>query len=206
MMWLLIILFSFMTFQAQGQSLAENARSVKALGMGGVFIPFVRGADAIFYNPAALGKSPLLDIRLLDLNIGVNSFTAENVTKIQDIDPDDSSTYNDFFGKKIWLQTTGKVAVSLPYLAMGYLYDAEVSTELHNQPFQYLKLILKMTKQSISVEHSRSADSYLGMAVKRVTRWGGSTQDLGITTIANANNLQAIGDNFKTKVRVTDWI
>lgn len=200
-MKLLIVFFLFLTtISVQAQSLAEGSRSVRSLGMGGVMIPFVHGAEAIFYNPAALGTSPTLDIRLLDLTVGANTFTVENLKEIQDIDANDPSTYNRFFGKKIWAQTTGKVAVSLPYLAVGYLNDAEVTTELHNPAFPAFNTYFRNDEAFyLGGAFAIGPDSYVGMSVKRINRWGGITQDLGVSTIANANNLQDIGDNFQNK-------
>ncbi|MNS96079.1 hypothetical protein D3C72_1303620 [compost metagenome] len=41
--------------------------------------------------------------------------------------------------------------------------------------------------------------TYGGVSVKRMERWGGESQDLGLTTIANADDFRAIGDNFENK-------
>lgn len=203
MMRFILFFFVMMIFSpglSQAQGLTETSRSIRTLGMGGVYIPFAEGAESVFYNPAALGKGRLFDIKLLDLTVGTNAFTVSSLPNISSLDANDPSSYNQFFGEKIWVQTTGKLAVALPFVALGYLNDAEVSAELHNPAFPQFETYFR-TDDAVYLGGALpiGPGSYLGMSLKRINRWGGSTEELGMSVISNANNLQSIGDSFQNK-------
>ena len=56
MKYLALVLILTTTLTAKAQEMYESARSIRSLGMGGMYIPIVRDADALFYNPAALNR------------------------------------------------------------------------------------------------------------------------------------------------------
>lgn len=184
----------------QAQSLGDSARSARSRAMGGVYVPFVRDAEAVFVNPAALGYSPLLDIKLIDLSVASNSFTVENIKDFQDIDLNNPSSLNEFYGERLWAQANGKVAVSLPYLAVGYLNSAEVSLQLHNPAFpQFDTYFIQDEAIYLGGALALGPSTYLGMAFKRINRWGGTTQELSVGDVSDATTIQDIGDNFQNK-------
>lgn len=203
--WYLVCLLTIVFFAqlVQAQSLSETSRSLRALGMGGVYIPFVTGADAVFYNPAALGRVSGLDIKLASVAVGGGStsdLTQETLNELQNIDPNDPSTFNNLFGKRIWLQGTGKVAFALPYFGMGYLTDYETSLELHNPAYPEFDTYFRNdTAIYLGGAVPLGPVSYLGMSLKRINRWGGNSQQLSLTEVSNATSIDDIGRNFDRK-------
>ncbi|WP_374075038.1 hypothetical protein [Bdellovibrio bacteriovorus] len=199
-MKLLAFLFLIFSSQTWAQSLGDTGRSIRARGMGGVYVPFVGGADALFVNPAALGRGSVLDIKLMELTVGANTELVENLSAFQDIDPNDPTTFNQFYGKKMWAQATGKAAVALPFLALGYLNDSEVSVELHNPAFPQFETYFRNDEAVyLGTAFPLGPGTYLGMSLKRINRWGGSVQELAVSDVADASSLQDIGDRFQNK-------
>nr|WP_295899471.1 hypothetical protein [uncultured Bdellovibrio sp.] len=196
-LFFVLILFSSNSW---AQSLGDTARSIRARGMGGVYAPFVGGADALFVNPAALGKGSVLDIKLMELTVGTNTELVENLSAFQSIDANDPSTFNQFYGKKMWAQATGKAAVALPFIALGYLNDSEVSVELHNPAFPQFETYFRNDEAVyLGSAFPIGPATYVGMSLKRVNRWGGNTQELAVSDVADASSLQDIGTNFQNK-------
>lgn len=196
----LTLILTTLSLPAMSQSMGDNARSLRSRAMGGVYIPFASGAEAIFFNPAGLGKASLLDIKLLELDVGVNTTGVTESSKLSTINADDPSTFNQLFGKRIWAQVTGKSAVSLPFLSIGYLTDAEVSLELHNPAFPEFETYFRNDSAFyVGQAFSIGPSSYLGISLKRVNRWGGSTQNIGVGSIAGATSIDSIGGNFQNK-------
>lgn len=182
------------------QSLGDSTRSIRSRAMGGVYIPFANSAEAIFANPAGLGRTSLLDIKLLDVTVGVNTTGVTEAANLQNINPDDPNSFNQLFGKRVWLEATGKTAVSLPFLSVGYLNDSEVSLELHNPTFPEFETYFRNDDAFYAgTAFTVAPGTYLGFAVKRVNRWGGSTENIQIGSIAGATNIQDIGSNFQNK-------
>ncbi|MEK2690045.1 hypothetical protein [Bdellovibrio sp. GT3] len=196
---LLTFILTFST-TALAQSLSEFARNARALGMGGTYIPFVNGADAVFYNPAALGKVEGLDIKVVDVGISLNSISPEDLEAIQNIDPNDPNSYNSLFGTRVWVQATGKTALALGNFAVGYLNDNEVSLELHNPAYpQFDTYFRQDTGYYLGYAFNVAPGTYFGIAAKRIDRWGGVPQELGLSDVANADSFNEIGDRFDDK-------
>lgn len=196
-----LLLFLVIPCFAQAQNLFEIGRSIRSAGMGGMFIPVATGVDAIFYNPAALGKGSGLNIELVNLEAGINGQEALDLieTGSSITNPSD---YNQFFGKKVWFETMGRAGVTLPYMGIGFQSGTQVSMELHNPGFpQFQTYFHNDTVIALGGALSLGNRSYFGLTVKQVQRWGAETIDLGLSTIANANSLSSIGDNFQNKGR-----
>lgn len=174
-------------------------RNIRASGMGGINIPIVSGVDAVFYNPAALAKGTGVYIELMDIALGVNGQEAIDLAQTGS-SITNPSDYNQFFGKKIWVEGQGLAGVTLPYLGVGFLSQTRISLELHNPGFpQFQTYFHSDTVVAFGGAVNLGNKTYLGATLKQVQRWGAETIDLGLTTIANANSLSSIGDNFQNK-------
>ncbi|WP_413560045.1 hypothetical protein [Bdellovibrio sp. HCB209] len=192
-----MVLFST---SAMAQSLTEFARNARSLGMGGVYIPFVSGADAVFYNPAALSKVEGLDIKLAEIGVSLNSLSKEDIDELQNFDPNDPNTYNSLYGKRVWLQATAKAAVAVGNFAVGYLQDAEVSLELHNPTYPQFETYFRHdTGYYLGFALPIGPGTHLGMAAKKLNRWGGVMQELSLTDVSNASTIDDIGSRFDDK-------
>lgn len=197
------LIFAFIgmfAFEAMSQSVADRGRTVRSLGMGGVLIPFVDSADAIFYNPAALKRASLIDIRLLDLSVGTNSNTVDQLQTIQDINPDDPASFNSLYGQKIWIHANGRTAFSTPLFAFGYITDYEVQAELHNPAFPFFETYFRNDEAYyLGRSFEILPGTYFGLSFKRMNRWGGESQQLGVGDIADASTLTDIGSRFENR-------
>ncbi|MGZ3774579.1 MAG: hypothetical protein ACXVCY_02030 [Pseudobdellovibrionaceae bacterium] len=192
-----LIIFSF---TAGAQSIGDSVRSIRSRGMGGVYIPFASGAESIFFNPAGLGKSKLLDIQLLDVGLGVNANAISQMNNIQKADPKNPSTLTPLFGQRIWAEGTGKTAVSLPFLSVGYIHDTEVSLQLNNPTYPQFDTYFRNDQAFYVGEAFTIAPStYLGVTLKRDTRWGGAQQNIAVSSIAGSSSMDTIGGNFQNK-------
>lgn len=190
----------FVSSSAVAQSLTEFARNARSLGMGGVYIPFVNGADAVFYNPASLSKVEGLDIKAVEVGVSLNSLSQEDLDELQNFDPNDPNTYNGLYGKRVWVQATGKSAVAVGNFAVGYLYDAEVSLELHNPTYPQFETYFRQDSgYYVGYAIPIGPGTHLGMTAKRLNRWGGVKQELSLTDVSNAESINDIGNRFDDK-------
>ena len=197
-MKLWLIGFLFLTTQAvHAQEIYETARSIRSLGMGGMYIPIVKDTDALFYNPAALGRLEGLNIQLINIGVGVSSLDSETLETISNIDTNDPSTFNDLFGERIWAGGTGKAAVALPYIGVGYVTDVQTSLELHNPGFpEFDTYFLHDTTMVLGGAIPIGPGAYLGMNFKYTARQGGTRKDLGLSTVVDGATLEDIADQF----------
>jgi hypothetical protein len=191
-----VLLLNFQTFAA---SPVDSARTIRSAGMGGVEIPFAIGVDAIFHNPAALVRSPGLSVQLGSLIFGVNGQEAFDLASTGS-SINSTADYNQFFGKKIWFEASGQAGLALPRIGLGFLSETKTALELQNPGFpQFETYFVNDTITALSGALPIDNASAVGVTLKQIRRWGGNTTDLGLETIASANNLESIGDNFKNK-------
>lgn len=185
---------------ASAQEINQMYRSIRTLGMGGAALTTIRGSEALFVNPAAMGRIEGLDIHLLGVNLGGRMLSTEDLDAIKNLDQNDPSTYNDLFGRRIYANAMGSAAVALPYLGFGYYTDYTVSLELHNPGFPSFTTYFRNDEAYvIGGSYPLGPKTSLGLALKRINRWGGDVQELGLGTVANAGDIQGVMNEFQNK-------
>ncbi|WP_246845124.1 hypothetical protein [Bdellovibrio sp. NC01] len=196
----LTFILLFTAQAAMGQQLYETARSIRSLGMGGMYIPVVNDVDALFYNPAALAKQKGFNFLLADVALGINSDAISDIDTYKDFDPNDPTSYDSLFGKRLYAQGMGKAGFTMPYFGVGYYTNYDVSLELHNPAYpQFKTYFLNDSAFVLGGAVPITENFSVGMNLKRITRWGGEEKDLGLSTIANGTSFDEIGKNFDNK-------
>lgn len=196
----LISIFILLTSGAQAQEINQMYRTIRSLGMGGADMTTVDGAQALFVNPAALQRIEGLDIHILNVDLGGRVPSTEDLEAIEGLDANDPSTYNDLFGRRMFFTAGGSAAVALPYLGFGYSTGYNLSLELNNPGYpSFTTYFRKDDTYVVGGAYPVGPQTSFGLSLKRINRWGGDTQEIGLTTVANGGDLQAIMDEFNNK-------
>lgn len=183
----------------QAQELPDINRNLRSLGMGGVQIVNVLPGDAVFYNPAALGKVEGLNFQLLNAGLGVNGLDVYN--KIRDAgDLTDMNNFNNLVGTRVWLDGVGKASFTMPYFGVGYYTDYQQIMELHDPAFPKFKTTFQNdSAYVIGGAIPLGPSGYMGLNLKRMTRWGGNTLEIDASTVTNMDDVIALKDQFQNK-------
>lgn len=196
MKFYMTVLLILMTSLAQATEVIETHHNVRSNGMGGIYMSIVNDSDALFVNPAALGKTSGINWQVMNVEMGVNGVDVYN--EFRDIDTSDPNSFNQFFGKDVWLRAGGKTAMTLPYLGVGLYSDSQTHLVLHNPAFpQFDTTFLSDYGVVVGGAFPVGPTSYGGITFKRITRWGGE-QDIDLGVIASGN-LSQVTDQFKNK-------
>ncbi|MCB0367998.1 MAG: hypothetical protein KDD45_00820 [Bdellovibrionales bacterium] len=193
----ILILFILSSQVLIAAELYEYNRPIRALGMGNVYLNFVKDTDAPTINPAALGFISGVSIEMVNFGLGINGVDAYNNFKdAQGINS--ASDYDQYFGKKIWLGANGHVSIAMPYFGLSAYDDGQVSMILRNTAFPNIDMnFINDYGLVIAGALPIAPLTSLGMAVKRINRWGGS-QTVGLSTIA-AGSGAALQNEFENK-------
>lgn len=182
---------------AFGAALYEYNRPVRALGMGGVYLNFVKDTDAPTINPAALGFVSGIAVEVANIGLGINGLdtlsTYSSSGSVSNV-----SDYDKFFGKKIRIGGNARVSATMPNFGLSLYDDAQVSMILRNTAFPNIDMAFfndygLVIAGAVTVAPLTS----LGVAFKRINRWGGY-QTVGLSTIA-AGNAEALKAEFENK-------
>lgn len=197
---IVLLLLLFAGQMAKAQQIFETARSVRSLGMGGMYIPIVTDADSLFYNPAALGKGKELNFLLANVAAQTNMDTVKELPNIPKIDPNNPSTFNSFYGETLEAGVSAKTAFSMPYFGFGYYTNYMATMQLHNPAYpQFNTYFLNDQGYILGGAIPLGADSYLGINAKQIRRWGGYTQDLTVSQVSGGMTVDKIGHMFDNK-------
>lgn len=182
---------------AQASEIYEYNRPLRSLGMGGAYIAYAKPTDAPMVNPAILGFSSEIGWEMVNVSAGINGLdiynTAKNFKQISS--PTD---YNQYFGKRFWVDAAGKTSLVLPNFGIT-AYD-EFKTDFYLQNPAYPKFNMNFINDYGAVmagAFNIGPLSSFGLAVKRINRWGGS-QQIGLGIIAAGSGSQII-DQFQNK-------
>jgi hypothetical protein len=186
----------FLAPLSQAVEVVETYGNVRSLGMGGIYMSIVNDSNAVFYNPAALGRLEGFRLKVLNIEAGVNGVDAYN--NFKDIDMNSSSSYNDLYGKHIWLRAGGKTGVAIPYFGVGAFSDSHAQLELHNPAFpQFSTEFTSDYGLVVGGAVPIGPGSFAGLSLKRISRWGGA-KDIDLGTLAGGN-LTTIANQFQDK-------
>jgi len=196
-MFIKIIYFLLMCKMAFAYELYEYNRPLRALGMGNVYLNFVRDYDAPTVNPAALGYISGISVEMLNLGVGLNGLDTYNNFK-DSSSVSSTSDYDKFFGKKIWLGANARLSIVMPYFGISAYDDAKISMILRNTAFPNIDMNFindygLVVAGAIPVAPLTS----MGIAIKRINRWGGD-QTIGLSTIASGSTT-TLKDQFEQK-------
>jgi hypothetical protein len=190
-----IFILSFLS-SAQAFEVMETHHNVRSNGMGGVYMSIVNDSNALFVNPAALGKTQGLNWQVLNVEFGVNGIDVYNDFKAINLSA--ASSFSQFFGKEVWFRGGGKSAITLPYFGVGGYSDTQSHLVLHNPAFpQFDTTFLSDYGMVVGGSFPIGPTSYGGMTVKKISRWGGQ-QEIDLGVIASGNPA-LIADQFKNK-------
>jgi hypothetical protein len=193
---LLVVNFG-MSCRVQAMELYEYNRPIRALGMGNVYLNFVKDTDAPSVNPAALGYVSGISVEMASLGLGINGLDAyKNFSSSQGVSS--SSDYDKYFGKKIWLGVNARLSAVMPNFGISAYDDGKISMILRNTAFPNIDMnFLNDYGIIIAGAFPIAPLTSMGVAIKRINRWGGN-QTIGLSTIA-AGNSNTLRDEFENK-------
>ena len=179
----------------------EYQRPIWAMGMGGVYTPFPRDADMPTTNAAYLRNVKSIGLELF--NVGIGAPGLETIQDFQDLPPLDTvSDANSYLGKTVWTAFDGRASFVAPNFGVSVYNDFFIRSYFTNPlvPQWYVNYI---NDYGITVAGavSLNPDTSIGVAVKRINRWGGENT-LGFDVIdqyTSSQDTDVILDQFQDK-------
>lgn len=193
------VLFSFfilVQIKALGVEVDNYNVPVRALGMGGVYIPFVNDTDAPLINPAALAYTSSVSWQIANIFVGLNGQDA--LTNFNGASVSGTSSFNSYLGQKLFVNAYAKSAWTSPYFGVAGFYRNQFSMVIRNPAFPNFDMTyLSDYGLNIAGALPLGPVASIGGAIKRVNRWGGP-RSVGLSTVA-AGSTAALLDEFQNK-------
>lgn len=185
----LVLLLIFVSSQVYASELYQHFQSVRALGMGGVYVYDESDAGVIFKNPAGLGQINGFNLTLFNIDAGVNGLQIYN--DLQSIsNMSGLSSLSALYGKNVWLGADAYTSFAIPYFGFAVFDNASTGFRLDNPAYPNMTMsLLNDYGYSIAGALPIAPNLYFGLGFKRLTRLGG-TQVFGGTSLNNTTNSQ----------------
>lgn len=189
-----ILFFAFLKLQAA--ELYQPALPTRCLAMGGACIAQVRGAQALFLNPAALARVEGFDFILAQATAGVSKdavdFSAQmNGSTFQ------ASDLNKLYGKILAADVNARTGLVMPNFGIGAFSTNYTTMTFSDPTFPTFNMnFISDYGYIIGGAYSLGPQTSLGISVKHVKRWGGN-QDIDISTLAGSSAQNLASNNFQ---------
>lgn len=185
--------------QSHAEPVPAMNRSIRALGMGGAYASIVTSNDMLYYNPAALTYNSMLNLEVANFHAGVNGLSVyETLQGITDLS--DPAQLNQLMGTYVWIGALGRLSLIAPHFGLALGTEYEVTMFFRNPSFPEIETYFRNdTDTRVAMSWGIGDKGSVGMTVKRIARWGGDKQILGISQVANPSQLSNITDNFSNK-------
>lgn len=172
-----------------GSESVDSWASVRALGMGNAYTAVVSDGDALFYNPAGLGKAGGFDWTIFDPRIGLDGLTVLQALQDYQSSSNFVTFLNNLYGKHIWLGAGAKSVLRVSSLAAAIYTSADASIDLSNPAYPYMNLnyFADLGYAAGGAIPFIPQVFYLGMTARRITRTG-TNLPLGPSSLATLTN------------------
>lgn len=168
----------------------------RCLGMGGVCVSQVRGAQALYLNPAALSKVEGLDIILAQVQAGVSKDAVDFSSKFS------GSTFaltdiNNLYGKTLTADIDARSGFVIPNFGFGVYSNNYTNMQFNDPTYPTFNMKFISDYGYVLGGAFKLSDSMsLGATVRHIKRWGGE-QDIAVGTIAGLSAQDIANTNFQ---------
>ncbi len=191
-MWILL----FFVQNIMAAELYQPGLQARCFAMGGTCISHVRGATALYFNPAALARVEGLDFIIGQAQVGISKDTLDFGSQFQG-NAFSLNDVNNLYGKTITADVTARAGFVIPNLGFGVYSNNYTSMQFSDPTFPTFKMnFISEYGYVLGGAYALDANSSLGASVRHIKRWGG-VADVDISTLvgASANNLA--NNNFQ---------
>lgn len=190
-----VIFFAFVFYFvsiAQSAELKSDHQTIRNLGMGGVRVATPHTPEAQAWNPAYLGYSSGLNVKLFDAGAGLNGLQAFN--SFSNVDwAAGPGAWGDIYGQPLWLGASGMGAFTFGNFGMYYNRSYDLNVMLRDPTLPVLDTsYFESDFYHMGAGFEVLPGLALGASIKRVVRKGGD-QTIGTTTLTDpdfTNDLQ----------------
>lgn len=200
MMKLNLILFILMNFLslAEARELYQPGLPSRCQAMGGVCIGQVRGAQALFLNPAFLAKVQGFDLIIAQAQAGFSK-DAYDFSKQFSGSSFQASDVNNLYGKYLTADIDARSGFVMPNFGFG-LYSNNYTQMLFSDP-TYPTFNMNLISDYgyvVGTAFDLSNEASFGITFRQVKRWGGN-QDINVSSLTGASASDVANANFQNK-------
>lgn len=193
-----LILLLILSNAAFATELHQQGESARSIAMGGTYTSFVKGAESVYFNPAALARVQGFDFIIGQVHGAYSKDAQRFVTQAQN----SGSTLtladiNGFYGLNSFADVTANSGFAMPFFGVGVYSSNYILESFNNPPFPtFNATFLSDYGYVIGAAYPFGPATSVGIAARHIQRWGG-VQDVLITNLIGTNDKTLLQNTFQ---------
>ncbi|MBC7457968.1 MAG: hypothetical protein H7235_06795, partial [Bdellovibrionaceae bacterium] len=195
-----LIFISFMASYARADSIFTPNLNARARAMGGTSIAYAHGADALFYNAAALARVEGYSLKIADANVGASKNSQRLIDQgFSSSVPLTSQNLQSLYGENYFAEGSAQSGMVFPFFGFGG-YSSNYTTEIFNNPVFPTFNISFMSEYGYILAGALpvSENTSFGLTGRHMKRWSGK-KDILVTDLIGTTDRNLIESNFQDK-------
>ncbi len=194
-----LLLFCFHNI-THAVELYQQGPPARSLAMGGAYISFVRGADALFHNPAALTRVEGFDFIIAQAQGAYSKDAKRFADQAQNNGtPLTLTDLNKFYGLNSFADLTARTGFVMPYFGVGFYSSNYILESFNNPPFPtFQATFISDYGYFVAGAVPIGPKASFGFSGRHVKRWGGS-KDIPVTDLVGSTDRKVLENNFQDK-------
>lgn len=191
--FIFIMLLSINIF---ADELYQPGLQARCLAMGGACVSHVRGASALYFNPAALARVEGFDFILAQVQAGVSKDAVDFSSQFQ------GSTFtaadiDNIYGKTLAADITARSGFVMPNFGFGVFSNNYTNMQFSDPTFPSFNMnFISDYGYIIGGSFSLGGNASFGISAKHIKRWGGE-KDIDVLSLIGASSDTVASSNFQ---------
>lgn len=194
---LFLFLFLSLFAKVQAAELYQPGLPSRCLAMGGACVSQVKGAQALFLNPAALAKVQGFDFIIAQVKAGISKDTLDFSSQFSGGSTFQATDLNNLYGKTIMADIDARSGFVMPNFGFGVYSNNYTKMQFSDPTFPTFNMNL-ISDYGYVIGGSMLLDnsSSVGATFRHVKRWGGN-QDINVASLTGASANDLANNNFQ---------
>lgn len=195
---LALLFFILVAEAALAKILFQPGQTTRSLAMGGTYVSFARGVDALYYNAAALARNEGFTFTLVELQPAIS----KNAQRLADQSqgngsPTTASDLTGLYGKTFSIDVNARSGFVFPYWGVGFYSTNYINESFSNPVFPTFNVeFISDYGYLVSGAVPLGPQTSIGLTGRHVKRWGGEA-DILVTSLIGTDD-QALIENTIT--------
>lgn len=191
-----MLLILILTLQSLGAELYQPGLQSRCFAMGGTCVSHIRGASALYFNPAALARIEGFDFILAQTQAGVSKDALNLSSKFQG-STFASSDLTNVYGKTLTADVTARSGFVMPNFGFGVFSNSYTNMQFNDPTFPTFNMnFISDYGYIIGGAFSLGPDTSFGITGRHIKRWGGQ-KDISAGTLIGSSSSTLASSNFQ---------
>lgn len=196
MMRFLTLIFFFFSFSVVADELNQPGLQTRCFAMGSTCASHLRGASALFFNPAALARVEGFDFIIAQAQAGVSKDAVDFSSQFQG-GTFAAADLAKVYGKNLGAEVTARSGFVMPNFGFGVFSNNSTNMQFSDPTFPTFNMsFMSDYGYILGGAFSLGGNSSFGLSVRHIKRWGG-TEEIDIGTIIGSSSDTLANSNFQ---------